>query len=132
MPDPERPVRPSAPRSRLATALLALAALAGPGCISSRSDRGLEPTWRELEPGGLERGRTTRAEVLERLGPPSQILSLGGGRTAFYYLRESNQGSGLVLLVYNRREERTRYDRAVFFFDEQDLLSEYALSAPEE
>lgn len=108
----------------LAAALL-LGVLAG--CINSESARGVEPLWEELGPEAFVRGRTTRAEVLERLGPPSQVLDLAEG-TAFYYLLETTHARGVILLVYNDRGERTRYSRAVFFFDGEGTLTDFALS----
>jgi len=110
-------------------AILLLVALAG--CIHSDSARGVEPRWEELGPDAFVRGSTTRSEVLERLGPPSQILSLAEG-TAFYYLLETTRARGVILVLYNDRGERTRYSRAVFFFDDQGTLTDFAVSRPEE
>jgi outer membrane protein assembly factor BamE (lipoprotein component of BamABCDE complex) len=115
--------------STFGAAILVLGALAG--CINSNSARGVEPLWEELGADAFERGRTTRSEVLERLGPPSQILSLTEG-TAFYYLLETTRARGVVLVVYNDRGERTRYSRAVFFFDGAGTLTDFAVSRPEE
>jgi outer membrane protein assembly factor BamE (lipoprotein component of BamABCDE complex) len=109
-------------------AALLLATLAG--CVNSRSARGVEPLWEQVAADTFVRGRTTRSEVLERLGPPSQILSLAEG-TAFYYLFETNRARGLVLIVYNNRGERTSYSRAVFFFDGAGTLVDFAVSSPE-
>jgi outer membrane protein assembly factor BamE (lipoprotein component of BamABCDE complex) len=95
-------------------------------CISVESDRGVEATWREVSADAFVRGETTRAQVLEALGPPSQVVALED-ETAFYYLLEKTRGKGLILLVYNDRRERTSYDRAVYFFDESGVLSDYAL-----
>lgn len=105
--------------------LLVLLLPATLGCIRARSDRGVEARWHELDPSALQAGTTTRAEVLELLGPPSQILSFEGG-SAFYYLLETTQASGMILIVYNDREEETSYDRAVFFFDEAGVLTDFA------
>ena len=43
-----------------------------------------------------------------------------------YYLFEQSEGEGMILIVYNRMRIDTRYDRAVFFFDENDVLKEYS------
>ena len=43
-----------------------------------------------------------------------------------YYLYERSDGDGLILVVYNQFKVDTRYDRAVFFFDENDRLTDYA------
>lgn len=111
-------------------ALTVLSAALG-SCVNSNSARGVEPLWEQLGADELVRGRTTRGEVLQRLGPPSQILSLAEG-TAYYYLFETTQARGVVLVVYNNRSEHTSYSRAVFFFDAQGTLTDFALSRPEE
>ncbi len=41
-------------------------------------------------------------------------------------LYERRAGTGLILIVYNRFDVDTRYDRAVFFFDGDDKLTEYS------
>ena len=73
----------------------------------------------------LEKGSTTRREVLTAFGPPSQVISMEG-ETVLYYLYERSEGDGLILIVYNRMRVDTRYDRAIFFFDDNDILTEYA------
>jgi len=106
--------------------LPALAALALTlGCINTESNRGVEARWHEPGVAEFVPGQTTRNEVMAALGPPSQILTLGEG-TAFYYMLELNEASGLILLVYNTRKERTTYDRAVYFFDADDVLTDFA------
>jgi hypothetical protein len=41
-------------------------------------------------------------------------------------LFEHSKGEGLVLIVYNRMKIDTQYDRAIFFFDDNDVLTESA------
>ncbi len=94
-------------------------------CAQYESQRGVEVTWDPAALTGFETGKTTRQQVLARLGPPSQIISLEN-ESALYYLYERSKGDGLILLVYNRFERNTTYDRAVFFFDEEDRLTEYS------
>ena len=95
------------------------------GCAQYDNKRGVEVSWSPEAIGSFEPGVTTRIAVMKALGPPSQVISLDG-ETVLYYLYEKAQGSGLILIVYNRFEVDTRYDRAVFFFDEQDRLTDYA------
>ena len=112
---------------RYAVPVLALAGLLVlPGCINMRSERGVAASWNEPGQDAFAPGRTSRTEVLDRLGPPSQIITLEGG-SAFYYLLERTRAKGLILLVYNTRSEETTYERAVFFFDADGLLVEYAM-----
>lgn len=105
--------------------LVVLTALSLTACAQYGSERGVEVNWDQAALDGFQQGVTTRSEVMAELGPPSQLLSLGD-ETVLYYLNESSQGQGLILLVYNRFDMSARYDRAVFIFDENDLLSDYS------
>ena len=104
-----------------AMALLALSA----ACAQYENKRGVEVTWQPAVLEQFQAGTTTRREVMAELGPPSQVISLDG-ETVLYYLYERSDGDGLILVVYNRFKVDTRYDRAVFFFDENDRLTDYA------
>ena len=96
-----------------------------PGCAQYSDKRGVEVTWQPEAIEQMEKGKTTRREVLTAFGPPSQVISLGD-ETVLYYLYEKSAGEGLILIVYNRFDVQTQYDRAVFFFDANDVLSEYS------
>jgi hypothetical protein len=83
-----------------------LAALLIGGCAAFSSEEGVENSWRDLASG-----------------------------TAFYYLREERRGRGFILIVYNQGTQEIRYDRAVFFFDRNGILTHHAIRndiAPEE
>ena len=95
------------------------------GCAEYESKRGVEVVWQADAVNELEAGKTTRAQVLKLLGPPSQVISLDD-ESVLYYLLEHSEGEGLILIVYNRFQVDTRYDRAIFFFDENDVLTDYA------
>ena len=95
------------------------------GCAQYSDKRGVEVTWQPDAMDNVQVGKTTRREVLTLFGPPSQVISMGD-ETVLYYLYEKSAGEGLILIVYNRFDMRTNYDRAVFFFDENDLLTEYS------
>jgi len=95
------------------------------GCAQYQSTRGVDVNWGANSVGDLELGSTTRNEVLELLGPPSQVISTGD-ETVLYYLNESAEGSGLLLIFYNRLDVHAQYDRAIFFFDDNDLLTDYS------
>ncbi len=106
--------------------MLVVALLAGlSGCAQYSDKRGVEVTWQPAAIEQLEKGKTTRHEVLTAFGPPSQVISLGD-ETVLYYLFEKSAGEGLILIVYNRFDVQTKYDRAVFFFDANDVLTEYS------
>lgn len=94
-------------------------------CAQFESKRGVEVNWQKSVTEQLVNGKSTRRDVLALLGPPSQVISLDG-ESALYYLFEQSEGEGLILIVYNRMRIDTRYDRAIFFFDEHDVLTEFA------
>ena len=94
-------------------------------CLQFRSERGVEVNWQTTVSEQLESGKSTRADVMNLLGPPSQIIALED-ETALYYLFERTSGEGYILVLYNRFTVDARYDRAVFFFDENDVLREYS------
>ncbi|MEH6588606.1 MAG: outer membrane protein assembly factor BamE [Halioglobus sp.] len=102
---------------------LLLAVLAG--CAQYENKRGVEVAWQPEAMSNLSKGVTTRQQVLELLGPPSQVISLQD-ETVLYYLFEQSDGEALILIVYNTISMDTQYDRAIFFFDENDVLSDYA------
>ena len=95
------------------------------GCAQYTDKRGVEVTWQPPAIEQLKKGKSTRKDVLALLGPPSQIISLGD-ETVLYYLYEKSTGEGYILILYNRFDRGTEYDRAVFFFDSNDVLTEYA------
>lgn len=118
-------------RSRRGRTVARLAALVGlalllAGCSRTEATSGVENLWRDPSFAVVE-GVTTQAEVLAALGPPSQIISLQSG-PAFYYLKEVFHSERMMLIVYNTAERSAAYDRAVFFFDHDGLLTKAALS----
>lgn len=96
-------------------------------CATWNEDAGVENRWRADETPQWVAGQTSASDVLEHLGPPSQIVNLRD-QVIYYYLRENLSGSGYFFLIYNKSESATRYDRAVFFFDTSDVLIRYAYS----
>jgi hypothetical protein len=117
-------------RAGALAAMVAIALSLGSGCAKFHTERGVESRWREADTPAFVDGKTTQADVLDALGPPSQIISLNDG-SVFYYLREKGDGTGLILLVYNDVRYGVGYDRAVFFFDPKGVLTEHAFSKEE-
>jgi hypothetical protein len=97
------------------------------GCISKSSTQGVENLWRADPPPVFERSKTTEHDVLSALGPPSQVIN-ASDRTVFYYLLEAKRSRGAILIIYNQTVERITYDRAIFFFDAQGRLTDFATS----
>ena len=94
-------------------------------CAQYENKRGVDVNWQSEVTAKLVNGQSTRRDVLEMLGPPSQVISLED-ESVLYYLFEHSKGEGLILIVYNRMRIDTRYDRAIFFFDENDVLTDYS------
>ncbi len=105
---------------------LGIAALI-PGCITRSGEKGVDNLWRSPETPAWEVGTTTDQEVLEKLGPPSQIIGLENGNV-YYYMQEISHGKAYYFLIWNRSDETVRYDRAIFFFDRKGVLTEFAYS----
>jgi outer membrane protein assembly factor BamE (lipoprotein component of BamABCDE complex) len=95
------------------------------GCVRFKSKRGVEVAWQGQVVEQLKTGSSTRRDVLDILGPPSQVISLDE-ETVLYYLFEKAEGEGVILIVYNTIKIDTRYDRAIFFFDENDVLTDFS------
>ncbi len=113
-------------RILLTILILALLALL-PACASKRSQMGVRNTWRAAPAPAFKKGSTSQSEVMAALGPPSQVIALHD-QTLFYYLREQLENKSVFLLVYNQIRENISYDRAIFFFDKQGMLTDYAYS----
>ena len=100
------------------------------GCISYGTVDGVENLWREVPADEFEKGVTTQGQVLDLLGPPSQLINLQN-QTVFYYLTEELSGGAALFILYNRGNAQSRYDRAIFFFDADGILQEFAYSQEE-
>ena len=111
--------------SRILPVLLVVLSLALSGCVQFQARRGIEVAWQDQVVAKLEKGQSTRSEVLTLLGPPSQVIALEN-ETVLYYLFEKAEGEGVILILYNSIDIGTRYDRAIFFFDENDVLTDFS------
>lgn len=120
---------PFSSSAKCAAVLLAIAllCLALAGCGVSKQSQGVVNLWRDASLPPFERGVTTQSEVIERLGPPSQVISLNR-QVVFYYLRETVAAKGVFLLLFNYTSKHVSYDRAIFFFDQDGVLTEYGIS----
>jgi hypothetical protein len=106
---------------------VAILGIALSSCANYTRMRGVENAWRNPSLPAPVVGETTQAQILDRYGPPSQIIGLDH-QTVFYYLTERNTGSGTILIVYNWLNEKVTYDRAIFFFDSDAVLADYGFS----
>jgi outer membrane protein assembly factor BamE (lipoprotein component of BamABCDE complex) len=97
------------------------------GCLSKSSEMGVRNLWRDPALPTFEKGRTTQSDVMRALGPPSQVIALQD-QTLFYYLREQSQTKAMFLIVYNQTRGQITYDRAIFFFNKDSVLTDFAFS----
>ena len=97
------------------------------GCATYDRSQGVANTWRDASIPTPVKGKTTQSDIIEALGPPSQVIGLRD-QTVFYYLRERRKGNGAILLIYNWVKEDVTYDRAIYFFDRNGVLQDYGYS----
>jgi len=114
-------------KKHLLPALLLALAIMQPGCASFERNQGVANAWRDPSVAAPVIGQTTESDIIQALGPPSQVIGLRD-QTVFYYLTERREGKGAILLLYNWVKEDTIYDRAIFFFDRNGVLREYGFS----
>lgn len=101
------------------------------GCFTVSDQQGVENLWREeSRVENISEGKTTQNEIIKLFGPPSQIIDLDSG-SVFYYLLQEKRGKGAFLLIYNFKSERVNYDRAIFFFNNDGVLTDYGFSVEE-
>jgi hypothetical protein len=94
------------PRHREALLALAVAFLVCglTGCVSKRSEIGVQNNWRKASPPAFEKGRSTEGDIMRELGPPSQVIALQD-QTLFYYLREQSHTKAVYLILYNQTRQ---------------------------
>ena len=97
------------------------------GCTSDNGYSGVDNIWRSANSPAWEVGATTETDVIDALGPPSQLIGLDK-ETVYYYLREERKARGLLLLIYNWKTQTLIYDRAIFFFNKKGMLTKYSYS----
>jgi len=107
--------------------LIVLSSMIFFGCFQTTEEKGVLNQWRDNALPPIEKGKTTETQILELLGPPSQVLHLGD-QVIFYYIMEKTEGKGGYLLIYNWKNKKVIYDRAIFIFDNNRVLKDYAMS----
>jgi len=113
------------PKALITGLCLCVTALAG--CVTKSSSQGVANLWRGDSPPVFRMGSSTEHDVMTALGPPSQVIALGD-QTVFYYLLEQTRSQTAIFIVYNETRTNIIYDRAIFFFDKQGRLTEFATS----
>jgi hypothetical protein len=115
------------PRQLIVLILLAVLTPVLSGCSSKRSEMGVLNKWRDSAAPTFEKNRSTQSDVMSALGPPSQVIALQD-QTLFYYLREQSRTKGFFLIIYNQTRQQITYDRAIFLFNKQAILTDFAYS----
>ena len=110
---------------RIAYPLLVVLSLTA--CGISTQQQGVFNKWRDSATPSFEKGITTQAEILTILGPPSQIIGIND-QVVFYYMLERIKSQTAIFIVFNWTKKNINYDRAIFFFDQNGVLTEYAFS----
>jgi len=102
--------------------------LCSTACFTLSDQQGVDNLWRvESKVESIEEGKTTQNDIIKLFGPPSQIINLDNG-SVFYYLLQEKKGKGMFLLLFNFKDEKVSYDRAIFFFDNEGILTDYGFS----
>ena|SRR5215475_3875055 len=127
---------------------LALAALALSGCVMARQY--VNQPIDEQKIATIQRGVTTKTEILALLGPPQEIdarelTAIGVSFEPFYnsagepppierivaaryfrYVYLRGNGSGLILVLFNYFEFDQKSDNLVIFFNGDDRVQDFA------
>ena len=97
---------------------VALAVLNGCYVSKKKDDRPL----RGEVVAAIQVGKTTKAEVLQLLGPPKQIIRLLESE-AYMYVASVEKNSGLVLLVLTMSRSDRQYDAVTVIINRQDVVT---------
>jgi len=119
-----------------------------PGCVMGRIYR--DHPLDEQKIATIQRGVTTKAQILEQFGPPQEIdtrelVAIGGGvddvlsgrgskpeveslvgARYFRYSYSRAHGFGIILLLFNYLDFDQKNDSLVIFFDNQDVVQDVA------
>ena len=70
----------------------------------------------------IQVGKTTKAEVLQMLGPPKQIIRLLESE-AYMYVAAVEKNSGLVMVLLNLSRSDRQYDAVTVIINRQDVVT---------
>ena len=70
----------------------------------------------------IQPGKTTKAEVLQMLGPPKLITRLLESE-AYMYVASVEKNSGLILILLNMSRSDRQYDAVTVIINRQDVVT---------
>ncbi|HXX92292.1 MAG TPA: outer membrane protein assembly factor BamE, partial [Planctomycetota bacterium] len=90
------------------------------GCYFSKKidDRSFNPT----AVAQIQVGKTTKAEVLQLLGPPREIIRLLESE-AYMYVHSIEKNTGTFLLLVNLNRTDKQYDSVAVIINRQDVVT---------
>lgn len=113
-----------------------------PGCLMGRAY--LNEPIDEAKIATIERGVTTKKEILERFGPPHEIenreiVALGApmrelpidrlvGSRFFRYRFTRANAFVVIAIIFNYFDGDVKADHLLIFFDEEDVVEDYAFA----
>jgi hypothetical protein len=103
---------------RFIVLVVALGVLNGCYVSKKKDDRPL----RAETVAAIQVNKTTKAEVLQLLGPPKQIIRLLESE-AYMYQAAVEKNSGLVLLILNLSRSDRQYDAVTVIINRQDIVT---------
>ena len=75
----------------------------------------------------IQPGQTTAQDICQVFGAPSEVVEMSNGN-AYIYHRSVAKGTVIWLLFISFGNYDTQADQIVFFFDNNDLLTNYGVS----
>ena len=90
------------------------------GCYFGRKKD--DRPWAPETVARIEVGKTTKAEVLQLLGPPKQIIRLLESE-AYMYVASVEKNTSVFLLVLNLSRSDKQYDAVTVVINRQDVVT---------
>jgi hypothetical protein len=113
-------------KSLMLAVMLLFAALGNVGCAVFGKEMDHQP----FDPGRIGEvtpGKSTAAEVSGLFGAPSEVVKMSNGN-AYIYERSVAKGTALWLVLVSFVKYDRQYDRLVFLFNKEDVLTHYGIS----
>lgn len=90
------------------------------GCYFGKSKE--DRPWKTEAVAKIEPGKTTKAQVLQLLGPPKQVVRLLESE-AYMYTHSVKKETGTFLLLVNLSRTDQQYDAVTVIINRQDVVT---------